>query len=85
MISFYDDAAGMIWPGDNSVHLFEDFALDTDRRKLHVCFGPIADIGRLFDQLVGAGAQRRRDGETPSCGAAAEIAHDDGRRGRQEH
>jgi hypothetical protein len=35
--------------------------------------------------LVGAGEQCRRDVEAPSCGAAAEIAHDDGWRVRQEH
>jgi hypothetical protein len=28
-----DDAAGIIWPGDNLLHLFEDFALDTGRRQ----------------------------------------------------
>jgi hypothetical protein len=35
--------------------------------------------------LVGAGEQCRRDVEAPSCGAAAEIAHDDEWRVRQEH
>jgi hypothetical protein len=41
---------------------------DIDCVFQHVCFGPIADIARLFDHLVGAGEERRRYGEAKRLG-----------------
>jgi len=34
----------------------------------HVCHGPIADIGQLFDYLVGASKHGRRNGQTKILG-----------------
>ena len=34
----------------------------------HVCFGPIADMAQLFDHLVGAGQQPRRNGQRERFG-----------------